>query len=96
MPRPPETLNPENQSYGLLDNTPAFIFATVSPLLNVFLEAKSIEAGLLTLIVGETIAAILYIKGKPKNPENNLPKKPLAVGDEPVTIVNFKTVSATN
>lgn len=95
----PETPSFENQSYGLLDNTPAFLFATVSPLLSVFIEANNtnnIGVGLLTLAIAETIAAILYIKGMPKKPKNELPKKPLASENMPVTIVNFKLAKTTN
>ena len=92
----PETPNFENQSYGLLDNTPAFVFATVSPLLSIFIEGNNtnnIGVGLLTLVVAETIAAILYIKGKPDNRP-----KPLAaenMSDKPITLVSFKPANAT-
>jgi hypothetical protein len=96
MSRAPESPNYENQSYGLLDNTPAFLFATVSPLLAVFIEANNMGAGILTFAVAETIAAILFIKGMPKKPKNELPKKPLAAENAPITIVNFKIANATN
>ncbi len=78
MASTPEAPNFENQSHGLLDNTPAFVFATVTPLLTTFIEAGNVEAGFLIFVVGEAIAAILFIKGMPRKPKNELPKKPLA------------------
>ena len=96
MSRAPEAPNYEDQSFRLLDNTPAFLFATASPLISIFIEANTRGAGLLTLAVAETIAAILFIKGMPRKPKNEHPKKPLAAENAPITIVNFKTANATN
>jgi hypothetical protein len=96
MSAPIEASRPENQPYGLMDNTIAFLLTFGTPFLSTLMAVKDVKISLISLAAGEITARILYIKGKPNNNStDNLPKRPLAAENPPVTVVSFKTAGFT-
>ena len=69
MIRSPEASSAEDQSYGLMDNTTAFILSLITPVISIYVATCDNKIALLSLAAGELTARTIYVVGK--NRHNN-------------------------